>query len=274
MSEAVEIAVNCYERTYQKVLAPGFFPRLADECRRPFQRRVALLNNIGDRAAAAARAAALIERGELDEAYSVADSIDEALARTGLARRDLGRIPHYSDFALVAACRAQCPWLLLWDAEATLAAPCDWVSPALALFARDARVFAANPLWELPGWEREVMETSGEFALGYGFSDQMFLARARELAAPIYRARCAASCRYPTAHIASTFEERIDAYMRTKRRVRATFTGAVYRHPHRGNEAYRPRGIAEWVRRARNRALLRRLARSRSPDPRRRLYWS
>ncbi len=272
-ADEVELQVNCHEGTYRRVLTGGFFGEIARQNRRAFARAVVLVNNVRDRGDAAARADRLRHSGEVDAVYWVEEERDAALALAGLTLSALGRVPHYSDFAHVGVMVARARWLLLWDAEVALAAPADWIAPAIALMESESRILVANPRWEDASFEREYREMRGGFALGFGFSDQVFLARPSELAAPIYGEHCPASRRYPTAHIAPTFEQRIDAYMRTHDRWRASFAGATYRHPYRGAAAYAPVNLRERLRRARNRLALRALERSRSSDPRRRLYW-
>ena len=118
--------------------------------------------------------------------------------------------------------------MLHWDADVRLRATCDWVGPAVELMERDPRVLIANPNWEDPTLPAQTAEEAGEFALGLGFSDQVFLARRRELARPIYRQRCVARWRYPYP---GSFEARVDAHLRHAGRLRATHRNAVYEHP-------------------------------------------
>ena len=158
-------------------------------------------------------------------------------------------------------------------AEVTLVDAGNWVSPALELLQEREDILVANPAWELPGADRETIASAGDFDLGYGFSDQVFLARRSELAAPIYDERCLASLRYPTAHIAPTFEQRLDAYMRNHRRLRATYRPTVYQHPHRGKAAYAPSSLRERARRLYHRQVVKFLERSQSENPCRRIYW-
>ena len=114
--------------------------------------------------------------------------------------------------------------------------PHDWVTPSLELMRRDGRVMVANPSWYTPTARhdplaRSTYERTGEFALGPGFSDQLFLCRRSELAAPIYKQRCLSSRRYPMAHVCRSFEARLDAWMRHHGRLRASYIDAVYLHP-------------------------------------------
>ena len=231
----VDLVVNVWERSYREVLGGGVFAEIAEQNRHPLARRVALINNVEDRGHAGALAAELVARGEISEFHHVADRLDEALAVTGLTREALGpKILHYSDCSLVAATLPGAPWLLYWDADVRLREPADWITPSLELFAADPRVMVANPAFIDATLEAETRERRGDFALGDGFSDQLFLARRADLARPIYTQRCLAQLRYPMAHIGPIFESRVDAWMRHNGRLRATYTPVTYVHPPAG----------------------------------------
>ena len=266
---SVDLVVNCFERTYRQVLKPGYFPNIESMLCRRFTRTVALINNVTDREAAKRSAEALVECGDITEYYFVSELLDEALELVGLTREDFGRIIHFSDCALVAITLPGSDWLLYWDADVVLQKPCDWVAPALDLLASDPRILVANPSWE--GQLRsEILSESGDFDLGYGFSDQVFLVRRRDLARPIYNERCAASMRYPLSHIALVFEARVDAYMRVHRRLRATYRGAVYVHDHVSStslSSHHTRGFREQWRRLLRRWVVWRAKHRRSDDP-------
>lgn len=268
-SRAVDLVINTFERTYRTILSPGFFPRIEAQNLRPFERKVALINNVLDVQDARSRAERLVGLGELDAHYVVAEHIDRALTQVGLVRKDLGRAPHFTDCALVAVTVSKGPYLLYWDAEVKLQEACNWIDPAIQLLEQDNRILVANPNWKLPTLDRETLETTGEFVLGYGFSDQLFLVRRDELARPIYKCFCPASLRYPMAHTAAIFELRVDAYMRTHRRLRATYTRAVYEHPESEGALYPAAGWAERVRFFRNKLLVKILRHVPTSSP----YW-
>jgi hypothetical protein len=214
---------------------------------------------------ARARVDRLLEAGEVDEVHFVAEHLDRALKICGLDRSELEPVLHYCDAPLVAITLPGSPWLLYWDAEATLDAHTDWITPAYAELRKNPRLLLANPSWEhpradgaRPGVEREARVVSGDFAIGHGFSDQAFLVRRSDVAAPIYRTRCIAKIVHPRAHKGTTFEPRVNAYMRHNGLLRATYLGASFsieQEPSPG--ALRPRGLLEWVRYARNALILR-----------------
>jgi len=249
----VDFVVNVFERTYRRALEPGRLTALASAQRHPFTRRVLLINNVDDPNDAARLAQRLRDLGEIDEFHVVAERIDRALRTTGLHRRELEPLLHYSDGPLVAATLSGSPWFLYWDPEARLAEAIDWITPALALFDSDARLMVANPSWQppdaegrRPGVERETLRTRDGFAIGRGFSDQVFLARRALFATQIYNQRCISRITYPGAHKAQVFEARVDAHMRHNDGLRATSLAATYvTDQDEGSSAYPPSGLAE-----------------------------
>ena len=260
MSRDVDLVVNCYERTYRDVLTAERFATAQADNVAPVARRTALVNNVLDRGDAQALADALIAADGLDAVFFVEDHLDEALARTGLTRAELGPIAYFTDWALVAVCLPGPDWILHWDAEVRLRAPLDWISPALELMERDRRVLVANPNWPDPTLDSHTLEEDGPFALGHGFSDQVFLARRSELARPIYHDRTLARLRYPVAHLGDIFEARVDSHLRRSGRLRATHREATYEHPVEMGVSYPRRSLRETARYARNRAISRGLA--------------
>ncbi len=263
--------VNCYERTYRRVLAPGIFTRICHENRFPMARRTALINNVDDLQDARSRAKALIDSGELDAFFLVADHLDRSLEICGLKRHELGKVPYFTDWALVSVALPGPDWILHWDAELHLAQPCNWIGPAIELMERDRRILVANPGWgNTPDLRRHTCEEIGGFALGYGFSDQVFLARRSELARPIYGERTLARLRYPVAHLGDIFEARLDSYMRRHGRLRATYAPVTWVHGATMGMKYPPRSSRETLLYIRNRtiaSLLPRVPRFLRPQP-------
>ncbi|NLE62060.1 MAG: hypothetical protein GX616_27200, partial [Planctomycetes bacterium] len=232
MAGQVDLVVNVFERTYRDVLTLGWWPHLTNSIGYPFTKRVALINNTDDPADAARLADQLVAADEIDEWHYVADHVDAALATVGLSLRDLEPLAHFSDCALVAlALPAGSPFMAYWDADVTLDQPCDWITPSLAMMASEATVIVANPSWDDAEAVAEASHTVGDFVVGYGFSDTTFLCeRARVLALPWRGPMAPASYRYPLAHVAAIFEQRLDSAMRRTRLQRATYLPARTSH--------------------------------------------
>ncbi len=261
----VDFVVNVFERTYRRLTEPSVFARLARSHRFPFARRVLLVNNVDDPDDVRARAARLLQAGEIDEIHFVAERRDRALRICDLQRSQLEPLLHFCDAPLVAITLPGSPWLVYWDAEATLDSDVDWITPARAQLTGDRRLLIANPSWERPlpdgsrpGVEHEALHTGEDFAFGAGFSDQAFLVRRADVARPIYAERCIGTLVHPRAYQGRTFEARINAHMRHHGRLRATYLGASYSIDQPASAGRRPpRGVRERVRYARNGAILR-----------------
>lgn len=248
----VDLVVTVYDRTLRDVLAPGCLTAIAGGNAFAFARRTLLVNNVASREEVEALARERIATGELDRLAFVADHLDEALRVTGLARAELEPIPYFTDWAIVAATMPGPEWVLHWDAEVRMIAPVDWITPALELLGRDRRVLVVNPYWNVPTLEQTTFERDGDFALGHGFSDQVWLARRSELSRPIYHQRSLARLRYPMAHVGHIFEARVDAHLRHHGRLRATHVRATYRHPPNMGISYPPRTRLQSLRYVRN----------------------
>lgn len=246
VTERVDFVVNCYERTYRRLLAPGVLTGLVLQQRFSFASTTLLINNVDDRADAARMASQAIERGDVDRAEFVSDHLPAALSVTGLLPRNLARLPHFTDCCLVAVTLPGPEWLVYWDADATLLKPLDWVSPLIDFISQHPKVAIGNPNnWHDGLAEREALEIIGEVAVGFGFSDVAFLARRSDLARPIYRKVAPASWRYPLAHVEPIFEQRVDAWMRRGARMRATYLPAVVTHPEAVGINYPDAGLRE-----------------------------
>jgi hypothetical protein len=247
----VDFLVNCFERSYKRVLTPGFVTGLAESQQFPFNSITVLVNNVADRADAEERAGRLlVEDSRVTRVSFVADNLMRALRATGLTEHHLRRAPHYTDYALVAVTLDGPDWLLYWDADASLTRSADWLSPTLAAINRDETLVVGNPRFLPEGLpEREALRIDGLFAIGYGFSDQVFLARRSDLARPIYRKFAPASWRYPMANIEPVFEQRIDAWMRRTGRLRATYLPVTYLHADLGQGYYSMPQLGDRIRR-------------------------
>ena len=234
----VDLVVNTFERTYRKVLSNGFFDRIEESNRRKFAKRILLINNVNDVRDVTLRVEQLLRDREIDAYYFVKEHLDNALSRTGLSYNDLKPFSFFLDWAIVAVTLPGSQWFVHWDAEVELKEPVNWIDASIDVMNHDSRILIANPNWSRDGIHRESSEYREGFALGYGMSDQVFLAKKSELNKPIYNYFCPASFRYPLSHLMSIFEKRIDAYMRRTGKLRATCLSAVYVHPDNEGLAY------------------------------------
>jgi hypothetical protein len=66
VDHSVDLLISMYERTYRKVLVPGFFPAIEKQNCRTFANRIAIINNVVSREDAALWAKSLLASGEID----------------------------------------------------------------------------------------------------------------------------------------------------------------------------------------------------------------
>ena len=264
-NHSVDLLISMYERTYREVLVPGFFPAIEKQNCITFANRIAIINNVISRKDAALRAESLLASGEIHRYFFVSDHIDQALEKTGLTHDDLGPVANYTNWAIAGICTTASPWFVIWDSEISLTEPINWIEPSIAFLAENSRAFVAapnhHPEWVCGSVKNKILNLNGNFALGYGFSDQVFLARTEQFACPIYGEKCLASLRYPLAHIGSVFEQWVDSYMRNHHLWRAIYIPAVYHHPEETFGLGYPKDMSkiEYLKLKRNEYLYRKL---------------
>ena len=100
VDHSVDLLVCMYERTYRKVLVPGFFSSIEEQNRRKFTNIIAIINNVDSREEATALAEKLLASGEINRYIFVSDHIDQALKKTGLTHADRGIVANYTNWAL------------------------------------------------------------------------------------------------------------------------------------------------------------------------------
>ncbi|SDB79868.1 hypothetical protein GA0111570_101139 [Raineyella antarctica] len=237
-TDPVEFVINCFERNIDLVTAPGFLSAAVAQHDYGFQLRTLLVNNVQDRGRAEVLAQGAVERGEVDRYFFVEDLLERALTSSGFREADFGRFLHWSDCCLVALILEGPDLLCYADVDLGFAEPYDWITPALDVMARDARVAVGNPTWAMPDGGSTVAIEADEagpgYFLGYGFTDQIFLVRRSLLAGSLRRRPvpqwldCPVSTRFPGAALGLFFEQLVDSFLRRHHLMRVTITGATF----------------------------------------------
>lgn len=270
----VDLVVNVFDRTIETVLAAGYFDMVANEHRFSFSERTLLINNVSDLPSVTRRASELKRTGEITRYLVVAEHVDRALAVTGLRRSDFGRYLHNSDCSLVAICADGPQWLCYVDAEARLRTPAAWIGRATSIMDSSPRLLSAQPQWEHPDGggktaAREADVLIDDVMISYGFSDQTFLVRRRDLQRPLLRRPLWLTSPGTLWHpsVGGYFLETIiEGYMRRVERPRLTVLTASTVLA--ATTAYEPLSTRERVQHRRNRAIERLLSEHDFNDPR------
>jgi hypothetical protein len=136
----------------------------------------------------------------------------------------------YSIAELVGIYLCRTEFLLHFSSDSILREPADWVTPTLELYCQDDKIIGvANPMWHEHWPRQEAVRETPDFFAGYGFSDQCYLVRTRDLRAPIYNEKHPGSERFPK-YGGQLFEKRVDSWMLNHRRFRLTYRHAFYVH--------------------------------------------
>lgn len=196
-----------------------------------FTTRVVYVNNVDNPSRVLRLARRLVAAGVLDDVVLVDEHATAALNHFGVSRSDLGRGYVYSISELVGLFLCETDYLLHFAGDSTIRQPADWMPAALDLLGRRPDVAVVNLSWtpDRSAVEAESFARDGDFLLGYGFSDQMYLVRSSDFKQPIYGESHPDSQRYPE-YGGELFEKRVDAWMRRRQRLRATWTPGHYVH--------------------------------------------
>lgn len=230
------IETKCWEQDWRWALQPNRMRAMVERCGSDRAKYVVWINN-GSSIESMKRAAdLLVSKGLIHEYGVVADFAHEALSFFGIDPDSFDGGYHYSIAELVGLYQCNTPYLLHFAGD-TLplgGLPERWIDTLLSGLEKHPDWLVANLLWNerLHEAKREAACFSGasdEWAVGYGFSDQMYLVRTSDFKAPIYGLFHAAGVRYPR-YGGNLFEKRVDAFMRTNLRVRGTWLSGSYLH--------------------------------------------
>ena len=229
---SVGLIINCYEKTYRRVLTPEYINKIRSQNLFSFNNTFIVINNVKHPEDAENRLMQLKDTQIIDDYFWVHDYLDIALEQVNLTRQDFGSILPYSDWALVCLHVTKSKYLLHWDADINLVSPINWINPSLRILETSEQVITACPCWtdNIDQLQSESCYETNQFYIGFGLSDQIFLVRRDTLLAPIYQYRHLYSLRFPLAHVSSTFEKRVDSFMRKTRKYRAVHKDTLYTH--------------------------------------------
>ena len=228
---SVTFETKVWEEDFRVVLDGARLERAVGFNCYEFASRVVYVNNVDNPRAVGRRGRSLVANGVLDEVVFVEDHAQSALDHFGITREDLGRGYLYSISELVSLFLSRTDYVVHFAGDTLLSRPLPWLPPALDLLRRRPDVAVVNVSWtsELSAVALEAQSRDGDFLLGYGFSDQMYLVRTSEFSRRMYSESHPASERYPE-YGGELFEKRVDSWMRNHGRLRATWTGGHYVH--------------------------------------------
>ncbi len=227
------IETKCWEGDWKWVLQPSRFETLRKRCAVFDAKWVLWINNGAEQMAMIDAASHLQRNGLIDEWGLVSEHAQSALSHFQIPPESFDGGYHYSIAELVGLYKCATPYLLHFSGDVLPLASGEttWLSTLMTGLRQHPEWAVVNLSWDGKYAEvrRDADHISEPWAIGYGFSDQMYLVRASEVKSPIYNETNPAGRRYPS-YGGNLFEKRVDAYMRNHGRQRATLLTGAYQH--------------------------------------------
>lgn len=229
----VTVETKVWEKDWRFILERGLIKRSIGIFSEVASKRRLFINNVTHPQQVGLCADELVDEGIIDDYVFVEDYADASLKFFDLKRSDFGKGFYYSIAELVSIYLCETEFLLHFsgDTYALNAKPDLWLYDAVKVLRDKDDVSVFNLTWDekFLEAERDAEFQDKNFFYGYGFSDQMYLIRAGEFRKNIYKHHHPASDRYPK-YGGELFEKRVDSWMRTTNRLRATSRNWSYRH--------------------------------------------
>ena len=229
--QAVDFETKCYENDWEIVLASAYLRAVVGRGAYPFSTRRVIINNVTNRKRVEAAATAAIEVGTLDEYLFAEDPADAALAFFDIDKASFGRGYVYSICELVRLYASKADYLLHFASDSYPKRRHGWIAEAIGLMQSRDDLVTANLCWHgrHDQAEAESFDALGDFLIGFGFSDQCYLAKLAVFRSRIFGEHNPTSERYPD-YAGELFEKRVDAYMRNHDAKRLTHRSQSYVH--------------------------------------------
>lgn len=228
------IETKCWSGDWRWVLNAHRFEVLRDRCEGVDAVWTVWINNGPGVMQMTTAADRLFQLGLIDTWGVVSDFARITLDQLNISIASFSGGYYYSIAELVGICQCSTKFLLHFSGDSMplcSEAESRWLTTLIKGLDDHPSWSVANLTWDNKFDEarRDSSVIQEPWAIGYGFSDQMYLLRAAEFKLPIYDEVNVAGSRYPS-YGGNLFEKRVDAYMRNHGRQRATLLTGAYRH--------------------------------------------
>lgn len=226
MNPTVTFATSCWEKDWRLILQdPEYLKKkqIGNHCF-DFDERLLIINNVHD-------LNAVKKIGENHEALDRVEVAEEKILEFfGLKRSDFDEWQYYNALSpLSAIYHCKTDYLLYVTGDVYLKKPVNWIEKAIR-FMEKKGAKVANLTWNDNYREakKESYRTTWNFYVAsQGFSDQMFLVKRSDFAAPIYGEIRPDASHYPRGDV---FEKRLFSFMKNRGWERITFRRGSYTH--------------------------------------------
>jgi hypothetical protein len=228
----VTFETKCYENDWEFILLGNYLKRMIERCNYNFSKRTLLINNVNDTEKVSYYAQKKIKAGVITDFIIVEKYAEEVLNFFEIDKNSFNGGYYYSIAELTGIYVCKTKYLLHFSSDSLLQKNSkSWINEAIKIFEQRKDVLVANPTWDFrfQHAREESFDSTGNFFVGYGFSDQCYLVKAARLKQPIYNEKNIVSNRFPK-YGGELFEKRIDSYMQNHRLVRITSKEVSYIH--------------------------------------------
>lgn len=231
MNTTVTFETKCWENDWELLLRTNLIKTMIDRNNFAFEKRVLIINNVKDTEKVKYYAQKLIDKKILTNFYLAKDFEKDVFDFFQISKESLGKGYVYSIAELVGIYTCQTDYLLHFSSDAILYKKTDWIQSAIKCFEKDYKCKMATLTWNKKYQEakNESFAQDGDFFIGYGFSDQMYLIKTADFRQPIYCFYHPSSDRYPK-YGGELFEKRVDSWMRTHEFHRYVHKLSSYQH--------------------------------------------
>jgi len=231
MNYQVDLIINCYEKTYERVIKKEFIQKILDQNEFSFKNIFVVINNVKNKELVENIAVKLKKDWFISDFFGVEDYLNKALKECNLIKKDILDLVNYTNRALVCGYIAKSEYFVHRDPDLYLENFTDWITPCIQEMEKNENILIANPLRKWYKDEKKFwFQESNDFYYSYWFSDQLYLAKKNNLLKDIYKYDHIYTSRFPLYPIGKTFEARIDAYMRKKNKIRLVYKKTIYVH--------------------------------------------
>ncbi len=230
MKHNADLIFNCYEKTYKEVLNKEFIEWVVVQNQFSFSNIFVVINNVQDKKTVKSIAENFKKKWIISNYFRVEDHLKTALKKCNLTRLDIRKLTHYIDWGLVCNEIAESEYFVHWDSDVYLENSGNRIEPCMQEMEKNKKILISNPFWTWHHKGNFWSKKTEDFYYTYGFSDQIYLARKKDLLQDIYKYDHIYTSRFPLYPIAKTFEARIDAYSRKTDRIRLLYRNISYIH--------------------------------------------
>lgn len=228
----VTFEIKVYENDWKYILYGDYLEKIINNCNTDFFCKQLIINNVNNLNEVLKYAEKKMKDGVIDKVIVVEEHEQKVLSHFNLDKDSFKGGFNYSIAELTGIYFCQTDYLLHFSSDSFVKnSHFDWVKKAVQNLESNNRYIVANPVWNNKFEEarEESKYENDDFFVGYGFSDQCYLIKAKHFKSNIYSETNIASDRYPK-YGGELFEKRVDAYMINNDYLRLTSKEVSYYH--------------------------------------------